>query len=96
MPYRFAGKMTRKERQPLIDGTLLGPDHLAELLAYHLHRLGVAQAKLVVFVSDGGAWIWDRWDWIEQRAGIDPSRTVSVLGTGRPLSSHHAISLGLT
>ena len=37
------GKMTKKHRQPLIDGTLLGPDHLAELVAYHLHRLGVAR-----------------------------------------------------
>ena len=25
------GKMIRRDRQPLIDGTLLGPDHLAEL-----------------------------------------------------------------
>ena len=47
------GKMVKKERQPLIDGTLLGPDHLAELVAFHLHRLGVAQAELVVFISDG-------------------------------------------
>lgn len=86
------GKMTRKQRQPLIDGTLLGPDHLAELVAYHLHRLGVAQAKLVVFVSDGARWIWDRWDWIGQRAGIDPSRTVCVLDFCH--AAHH-ISLAL-
>ena len=73
------GKMTKKHRQPLIDGTLLGPDHLAELVAYHLHRLGVAQAELVVFASDGARWIWDRLDWIERRAGLDPSRTMQVL-----------------
>jgi len=86
------GKMTRKDRQPLIDGTLLGPDHLAELVAYHLHRLGVAQAELVVFVSDGARWIWDRWDWIEQRAGLDPSRTVRVLDFCH--AAHH-VSLAL-
>ena len=74
-----SGKMTKRHRQPLIDGTLLGPDHLAELLAYHLHRLGVAEAELVVFVSDGARWIWDRLDWIQRRAGIDQSRTVHVL-----------------
>src|SRR5208337_3676523 len=51
------GKMTKKHQQPLIDGTLLGPDHVAELAAYHLHRLGVAEAELVVFVSDGAHWI---------------------------------------
>jgi hypothetical protein len=56
------GKMTKKHQQPLIDGTLQGPDHLAELAAYHLHRLGAARAELVVFVSDGARWIWDRLD----------------------------------
>ena len=86
------GKMTKKHRQPLIDGTLLGPDHLAELLAYHLHRLGVAQAELVVFVSDGARWIWDRLDWIQRRAGIDPSRTVHVLDFCH--AAHH-VSLAL-
>jgi hypothetical protein len=86
------GKMTRKHRQPLIDGTLLGPDHVAELLAYHLHRLGVAQAKLVVFVSDGAPWIWNRLDWIERRAGLDPARTVGVLDFCH--AAHH-LSLAL-
>jgi hypothetical protein len=46
------GKMLKK-RQPLIDGTLQGPDHLAELVACHLHRLGAAKAETVVFLSDG-------------------------------------------
>lgn len=86
------GKMTKKHRQPLIDGTLLGPDHLAELVAYHLHRLGVAQAELVVFASDGARWIWDRLDWIERRAGLDPSRTVHVLDFCH--AAHH-VSLAL-
>ena len=45
--------MTKKHRQPLIDGTLLGPDDVADWFAYHLHRLGVAEAELVVFVSNG-------------------------------------------
>ena len=86
------GKMTKKHRQPLIDGTLLGPDHLAELVAYHLHRLGVAQADLVVFISDGARWIWDRLDWIEGRAGLDPARTVHVLDFCH--AAHH-VSLAL-
>ena len=86
------GKMIKKHRQPLIDGTLLGPDHLAELVAYHLHRLGVAQAELVVFVSDGARWIWDRLEWIERRAGLDPSRTVHVLDFCH--AAHH-VSLAL-
>jgi hypothetical protein len=73
------GKMIRRDRQPLIDGTLLGPDHLAELVAWHLHRLGAAKAEMVVFVSDGARWIWDRLDEIIRRAGLNPSRTARVL-----------------
>lgn len=72
------GKM-QEFRQPLIEGTLLGPDHLAELAAWHLHRLGAAKAKEVVFLSDGAAWIWERLDRIIADAGLDPSRTLRVL-----------------
>jgi hypothetical protein len=86
------GKMVTKERQPLIDGTLLGPDNLAELVAFHLHRLGVVEAELVVFISDGARWIWDRLEWIEQRAGLDSSKTVHVLDFCH--AAHH-ISLAL-
>jgi hypothetical protein len=87
------GKMVKKERQPLIDGTLLGPDHLAELVAFHLHRLGVAEAELVVFISDGARWIWDRLDWIEKRAGLGACQTARVLDFCH--ASHH-ISLALS
>jgi hypothetical protein len=86
------GKMVKKHNQPLIDGTLLGPDHLVELVAYHLHRLGAAKAALVVFVSDGAPWIWDRLDWIERRVGLDSSHTVHVLDFCH--AAHH-ISLAL-
>jgi hypothetical protein len=53
------GRMV-KQSQVTIDGTFLGPDAAAELVAYHLHRLGAAQALSVTFVADGGVWIWDR------------------------------------
>ncbi len=86
------GKMVKKDRQPLIDGTLLGPDHLAELVAFHLHRLGVAQAESVVFISDGARWIWDRLEWIERRAGLDSSKTIHVLDFCH--AAHH-ISMAL-
>ena len=48
------GRMIKGTR-PWIDGTMGGPDHLMELLAFHLHRLGAARAKAVSFVSDGCA-----------------------------------------
>jgi hypothetical protein len=87
------GKMIKKERQPLIDGTLQGPDHLAELVAFHLHRLGVARAESVVFICDGARWIWDRLAWIEKRAGLDRSKTQHVLDFCH--AAHH-ISLALS
>ena len=45
------GRMDRKSR-PVIDGTLQGPDALIELVAFHLHRLGAAKAKVVTFAAD--------------------------------------------
>ncbi len=50
-----------------IDGTFAGPDELMELLAFHLHRLGAAQAEVVAFLSDGAPWIWERLEWVRRR-----------------------------
>jgi hypothetical protein len=72
------GRMVRGSR-PVIDGTLQGPDALIELVAFHLHRMGAAQANVVTFVADGAPWIWKRLDWIVAQVGLDPSRVVEVL-----------------
>jgi hypothetical protein len=72
------GRMVRGSR-PVIDGTLQGPDALIELVAFHLHRMGAAQANLVTFVADGAPWIWKRLDWVVAQVGLDPSRVVEVL-----------------
>src|SRR5512135_207142 len=85
------GRMLRGTR-PWIDGTLNGPDHLMELLAFHLHRWGAARAKAVSFVSDGAPWIWNRLEWVVGRAGLDPKRTERVLDCYH--ATHH-ISLAL-
>jgi hypothetical protein len=85
------GRMVRGTR-PWIDGTLNGPDHLMELLAFHLHRLGAAQAKSVSFVSDGAPWIWNRLDWVIARAGLDPKRVERVLDLYHAV---HHVSLAL-
>ena len=52
----------------------------------------MAQAELVVFISDGARWIWDRLEWIERRAGLDSSKTTHVLDFCH--AAHH-ISLAL-
>jgi hypothetical protein len=72
------GRMLKGTR-PWIDGTMNGPDHLMELLAFHLHRLGAARAKAVSFVADGAPWIWNRLDWVIARAGLDSKRTERIL-----------------
>jgi hypothetical protein len=85
------GRMIRGTR-PWIDGTMNGPDHTMELLAFHLHRLGAARAKAVSFVSDGAPWIWNRLDWVIRRAGLDPKRTERILDCCH--AAHH-VSLAL-
>ena len=72
------GRMVKGSR-PVIDGTLQGPDALIELVAFHLHRLGAAKAKLVTFAADGAPWIWARLDWVIAQVGLDPIRVVEVL-----------------
>ena len=72
------GRMVRGSR-PVIDGTLQGPDALIELVAFHLHRMGAAEARVVTFVADGTPWIWKRLDWVVAQAKLDPNRVVEVL-----------------
>jgi hypothetical protein len=72
------GKML-KETKATIDGTLLGPDAIAEIVAMHLHRLGAAKAESVTFVADGAPWIWDRIESIIQLAGLSDVSTTEVL-----------------
>src|SRR4051812_1876611 len=72
------GRMVRGSR-PVIDGTLQGPDVLIELVAFHLHRLGGAQAKVVTFAADGAPWIWARLDWVIAQVKLEPVRVVEVL-----------------
>jgi hypothetical protein len=72
------GRMVRGSR-PVIDGTLQGPDALIELVAFHLHRMGAAFARVVTFVADGAPWIWKRSDWVIAQAKLDPNRVVEVL-----------------
>ncbi len=72
------GKMLKKTKAT-IDGTLLGPDAIAEIVAMHLRRLGAAAALSVTFVADGAPWIWDRIDRIIELAGLSNVATYQVL-----------------
>ena len=71
-------RMDKKSR-PVIDGTLQGPDASIELVAFHLHRLGAAKAKVATFAADGAPWIWARWIAVIAQVKLDPARVVEVL-----------------
>jgi len=72
------GQMGRTSRAR-IDGTFCGPDEVMELLAMHLHRLGAAQAEVVVFLADGAPWIWERLGWVVKRVGLDQKKVAYAL-----------------
>lgn len=85
------GRMQAKTR-PWIDGTFQGPDECMELLAFHLHRLGSAEAELVVFLGDGAPWIWERVPWVVKRVGLRAGQVVEVLDFCHAV---HHVSLAL-
>ncbi len=85
------GKMVKKTKAT-IDGTLLGPDAIAEIVAMHLHRLGAAKAKSITFIADGAPWIWDRIDAIIKLAKLEEVRTFQILDCCHAV---HHISLAL-
>jgi hypothetical protein len=78
--------------KPVLDGTFAGPDELMELLAMHLHHRGAASAERVSLGADGAPWIWDRWDWMIQRVGIDAQRVTKTLDWCHAV---HHVSLAL-
>jgi hypothetical protein len=86
------GRMV-KHSKATVDGTFLGPDAVAELVAMHLHRLGAAQAVSVTFVGDGAPWIWDRIEPIIASAKLQDVPTYEVLDCCH--AAHH-ISLALS
>ena len=85
------GRMEKKS-QALVDGTFLGPDALAELVAMHLHRMGAAKALSVTFAADGGVWIWERIPTIVRLAKLPNVPIYEVLDNCH--ATHH-ISLAL-
>jgi hypothetical protein len=76
----------------VLDGTFAGPDELMELLAMYLHLFGAASAELVSLGADGAPWIWDRWDWVIKRVGLEAKRVTKTLDWCHGV---HHISLAL-
>jgi hypothetical protein len=72
------GRMVPGSRA-VLDGTFAGPDELMELLAMYLHLLGAASAELVCLGADGAPWVWERWDWVIRRVGLEAKRVTKTL-----------------
>jgi hypothetical protein len=75
-----------------MDGTFQGPDHMAELLAAWLYRLGIFQADSITFIADGAPWIWDRFDWVVEILHLPKGKVQYVLDFYH--AAHH-LSLAL-
>src|SRR3954452_8627869 len=58
----------------VIDGTLGGPDALFRLMEFYLRELGIGTADRILFVADGGRWIWNRAGLLLRRLGVKPDR----------------------
>jgi hypothetical protein len=56
---------------PVIDGTLQGPDEIFRLLEFYLRQLQITEATKILFVADGAKWIWQRVAPLWQRLGLE-------------------------
>jgi hypothetical protein len=71
----------QKDRKilPVMDATLNGPDETFALLIYYLKKLNVNSADLLLFVSDGAKWIWERAKNLAKNVGICATRCLFAL-----------------
>lgn len=72
------GEMDRRWR-PIYEVSLGEADQVFKQLCGLLRLIGANQAALVVFVSDGAEWIWNRVEKLFERAGIESAKVVLVL-----------------
>lgn len=64
---------------PLMDASLRGPDATFELLIFYLKKLKVDASDLLVFLSDGAKWIWERAKSLASKIGIKSERCMFAL-----------------
>lgn len=72
------GKRKRSELS-LMDAILGGPDAIFSLLIFYLKKLKVNAADLLIFLSDGAKWIWDRAKTLPHDIGIASDRCLFAL-----------------
>lgn len=77
----IVGEDGTKDRKtlPIMDATLNGPDETFALLIFYLKQLKVNAADLLLFVSDGANWIWERAKTLASKVGIAKERCLFAL-----------------
>lgn len=73
-----AGKKSRCVL-PIMDATLNGPDEIFSLLTFYLTQWKISHADLLVFLSDGARWIWDRAKKLAVSLGMAAERCLFAL-----------------
>lgn len=64
---------------PIMDATLNGPDEIFSLLIFYLQQWKIDAADLLLFLSDGAKWIWDRAKKLAASLKIPSDRCLFVL-----------------
>ena len=85
-------KVTSTDIPLVADGTLMGKDEFLEILHLYLHKLGIAQAEIIVLVGDGAPWIWNHIPPLLHELGCRPEQIVQVLDY--PHAVEHLYQLG--
>jgi hypothetical protein len=63
-----------------------------ELAAFHLHRMGAAHARQVMFLADGTDWIWDRVPEVVKQVELEKRRCHDALDVSHAVN-HIALAL---
>lgn len=72
------GKIIREDN-PIMDGTIGGPDDIFELLHAHLVARDIQHASEIICAGDGAPWIWNRMEKLLDNLNIDTSKVSFVL-----------------
>lgn len=75
------GEDGKRERSvlPIIDTMVGKADQIFSLLIFYLKQLKVRNADMLIFLSDGAKWIWDRVKTIASKVGIEVNKCLFVL-----------------
>lgn len=68
-----------KSWAPIHDATLGNADAMFEMLEETLLALPLKEANRIVFIADGGKWIWPRVERLIWKLGLPPAKVIQIL-----------------